>query len=255
MTDLGLQARCLSRPPRCSSGRVSTTRSSAVRNFSATIACFHQSTAFSHCWPARCPFRGLHPRRSQDRATLQSSRLVLAHVSTKLRGAPRSSRATHSELHAYPLRSASCPLHTHHHHHHSRSHSHSHSTLTSAECCAFCAHGTGIGVYTAAHPLGPWVEQSQIGCAEKVPLGCGCGFPLPRVYNISCPSKVAATTFAQQNSVIVTGTATIPLREFHSDALPPRPNGLFWFVFSRVPCFVPPHISASMTSDLSFLTP
>ena len=60
-----------------------------------------------------CPFRGLHPRRSQDRAPLQRSRLVLAHVSTKLRGAPRSSRATHSELHAYPLRSASCPLHTH----------------------------------------------------------------------------------------------------------------------------------------------
>lgn len=73
------------------------------------------------------------------------------------------------------------------------------------QCCAFCAHGTGIGVYTATHPLGPWVEQAQIGCAEKVPLGCGCGMPLPGVYNTSCRRGVAATTFAQQNSVIVTG--------------------------------------------------
>ena len=107
------------------------------------------------------------------------------------------------------------------------------------QCCAFCAHGAGIGVYTAADPLGPWTDRGNIGCARRaggrggegqggggggggggdgafgggeggtgLPLGCGCGAnggPVGPIYNLTCPAGVQATTFAQQNSVIVTG--------------------------------------------------
>jgi hypothetical protein len=30
-------------------------------------------------------------------------------------------------------------------------------------CCCFCESGSNIGVYVAAHPLGPWTKQGEIG--------------------------------------------------------------------------------------------
>ena len=75
------------------------------------------------------------------------------------------------------------------------------------KCCAFCAHGSGIGVYSAPAPLGPWQDHGNIGCAETVPSGCGCGMPMPSryPYNVTCPAPPTAITRAQQNSVILTG--------------------------------------------------
>ena len=44
-------------------------------------------------------------------------------------------------------------------------------------CCCFCSKGSGIGVYTASHPLGPWKYHNNVGCLANVTLtnGCGCG--------------------------------------------------------------------------------
>ena len=44
-------------------------------------------------------------------------------------------------------------------------------------CCCFCGHGSGIGVYTAPHPLGPWMYHNNVGCLANTTLtdGCGCG--------------------------------------------------------------------------------
>merc|ERR1711918_129906 len=44
-------------------------------------------------------------------------------------------------------------------------------------CCCFCGHGSGIGVYTARSPLGPWTYHNNIGCLTNISLtmGCGCG--------------------------------------------------------------------------------
>eukprot|EP01052_Picozoa_sp_SAG31_P010304 SAG31_NODE_561_length_14087_cov_5.151405_6_plen_322_part_00 len=45
-------------------------------------------------------------------------------------------------------------------------------------CCAFCAHGSGIGVWTSSGtPLGPWKPQGNIGCdstAIAEQQFCGC---------------------------------------------------------------------------------
>jgi hypothetical protein len=76
-------------------------------------------------------------------------------------------------------------------------------------CCAFCAHGAGIGVYTASAPLGPWVAHGNIGCKEQLPSGCTCGLPVPALYNLTCPAKPVAVTYAQQNSVIMTGNGEV----------------------------------------------
>ena len=35
------------------------------------------------------------------------------------------------------------------------------------KCCAFCAQGSGIGVWSAAHPLGPWTSHANIGCSGE----------------------------------------------------------------------------------------
>ena len=71
------------------------------------------------------------------------------------------------------------------------------------ECCAFCAHGTGIGVYTAAAPLGPWTFHENIGCNQTVSPQCGCGMSVPPALTngTQCP-RAQAVTYAQQNSVI-----------------------------------------------------
>lgn len=44
-------------------------------------------------------------------------------------------------------------------------------------CCCFCGHGSGIGVYTASHPLGQWSYNGNVGCLANTNLtkGCGCG--------------------------------------------------------------------------------
>lgn len=74
------------------------------------------------------------------------------------------------------------------------------------QCCAFCAHGAGIGVYSAPRPLGPWTSHGNVGCSDDVPDTCGCALPVPAVYNTTmCPKGIGAVTFAQQNSVIVVG--------------------------------------------------
>jgi hypothetical protein len=74
------------------------------------------------------------------------------------------------------------------------------------KCCAFCAHGTGIGVYSAPAPLGAWTYHENIGCVGGEPkAGCGCGMAEQPKYNVSCPAPPVAVTRAQQNSVILTG--------------------------------------------------
>eukprot|EP00043_Microstomoeca_roanoka_P006211 m.61088 g.61088 ORF g.61088 m.61088 type:complete len:425 (-) comp13322_c0_seq2:21-1295(-) len=43
-------------------------------------------------------------------------------------------------------------------------------------CCCFCSEGSGIGVYTATSPLGPYMSRGNIGCSypgPKGPMGCG----------------------------------------------------------------------------------
>jgi beta-xylosidase len=39
--------------------------------------------------------------------------------------------------------------------------------LTTGHCCCFCFQGSGMIVYTAEHPLGPWSKQ-----AGQADLGC-----------------------------------------------------------------------------------
>jgi hypothetical protein len=46
------------------------------------------------------------------------------------------------------------------------------------KCCAFCAHGSGIGVWTSSGtPLGPWTPRGNIGCTSAAIAKqqfCGC---------------------------------------------------------------------------------
>jgi hypothetical protein len=46
------------------------------------------------------------------------------------------------------------------------------------KCCAFCAHGSGIGVWTSSGtPLGPWTPRGNIGCSSAAIAQqqfCGC---------------------------------------------------------------------------------
>ena len=85
------------------------------------------------------------------------------------------------------------------------------------KCCAFCAHGSGIGVWTSGGtPLGPWEPQGNIGCSDPALADqqfCGCGYPIPpelNPANRSCPasasgvaaSRAGSVSHAQQNSVI-----------------------------------------------------
>jgi len=65
-------------------------------------------------------------------------------------------------------------------------------------CCCFCGHGSGIGVYTAAHPLGPWVYHDNVGCTKPTTPGCGCGMNHGGCGNVYGNSL----TKAQQNYVI-----------------------------------------------------
>eukprot|EP00750_Incisomonas_marina_P024323 INCI5106.1.p1 GENE.INCI5106.1~~INCI5106.1.p1 ORF type:complete len:541 (-),score=63.93 INCI5106.1:109-1731(-) len=76
------------------------------------------------------------------------------------------------------------------------------------ECCCFCGHGSGIGVYTASAPLGPWTYHENIGCAhsgknfEPQP-GCGCGMNGGSPPELHCPAEYGSSvTKAQQNFVI-----------------------------------------------------
>lgn len=66
-------------------------------------------------------------------------------------------------------------------------------------CCCFCQAGSGIGVYTASHPIGPWTYHNNVGCTGGEPTpGCGCG-----MNHGSCPKlEGTAVTKAQQNFVI-----------------------------------------------------
>jgi hypothetical protein len=70
------------------------------------------------------------------------------------------------------------------------------------KCCAFCSSGSGIGVYTADHPLGPYTKQTNIGCTSQPQPGCGCGgAPYTKDPNRNC-TAIPAVTQAQQNFVI-----------------------------------------------------
>lgn len=70
------------------------------------------------------------------------------------------------------------------------------------KCCAFCASGSGVGVYTATSPLGPYTYQLNVGCPTEPVGGCGCGgAPWTPDPNKSCP-VMPSVTKAQQNFVI-----------------------------------------------------
>eukprot|EP01051_Picozoa_sp_SAG22_P009466 SAG22_NODE_792_length_7198_cov_1.752641_2_plen_449_part_00 len=82
------------------------------------------------------------------------------------------------------------------------------------KCCAFCAQGSGIGVWSAPKPLGPWSVRGNIGCSGgPLPADCGCGMPPPTHFMPSnasaagcaaavAKSKAHSVSHAQQNSVI-----------------------------------------------------
>ena len=79
------------------------------------------------------------------------------------------------------------------------------------ECCCFCAFGSGIGVYTASHPLGPWrSHEANIGCSATDPPkpGCGCGMHGGSPAPLQCANlEGTSVTKAQQNFVIPFHTA------------------------------------------------
>eukprot|EP00045_Choanoeca_perplexa_P018429 m.291442 g.291442 ORF g.291442 m.291442 type:complete len:378 (-) comp17816_c0_seq6:185-1318(-) len=69
--------------------------------------------------------------------------------------------------------------------------------------CCFCPLGSGINVYTASRPLGPYTLQGNVGCQASVPVGCTCNntrgyIPPP---SRTCPS-VPPVTQAQQNVIV-----------------------------------------------------
>jgi hypothetical protein len=66
-------------------------------------------------------------------------------------------------------------------------------------CCCFCTYGSGIGVYTATAPLGPWTYHNNVGCLANTTLapGCGCG-----MVSGTCDNVGQSLTKAQQNYVI-----------------------------------------------------
>jgi hypothetical protein len=70
-------------------------------------------------------------------------------------------------------------------------------------CCCFCGHGSGIGVYTAAHPLGPYTYHNNVGCTTNTSLspGCGCGMD-HSIAGGTCDFYGDSLTTAQQNFVI-----------------------------------------------------
>jgi hypothetical protein len=70
------------------------------------------------------------------------------------------------------------------------------------KCCAFCSTGSGVGVYTATQPLGPYTYHLNVGCPTEPAEGCGCGgAPYTRDPNKSC-AVLPTVTKAQQNFVI-----------------------------------------------------
>ena len=96
-------------------------------------------------------------------------------------------------------------------------------------CCCFCGQGSGIGVYSASTPLGPWRYHDNVGCLANTTLtnGCGCGmnhdinmqtgrttnlpsFPAGKARGVTATTAAATTcnfygdslTKAQQNFVI-----------------------------------------------------
>jgi hypothetical protein len=70
-------------------------------------------------------------------------------------------------------------------------------------CCCFCGHGSGIGVYTATHPLGPYTYHDNVGCTANTTLtpGCGCGMN-HNTKEGKCDNYGKSLTKAQQNFVI-----------------------------------------------------
>jgi hypothetical protein len=69
-------------------------------------------------------------------------------------------------------------------------------------CCCFCGHGSGIGVYTAAHPLGPYTYHDNVGCGNTtLTPGCGCGMN-HNTKEGKCNNYGKSLTKAQQNFVI-----------------------------------------------------
>jgi len=57
-------------------------------------------------------------------------------------------------------------------------------------CCCFCSRGSGIGVYTAHTPLGPWTYHDNVGCQANTSLtpGCGCGKSIRNTTYLLCRS-------------------------------------------------------------------
>ena len=88
------------------------------------------------------------------------------------------------------------------------------------KCCCFCGHGSGIGVYTAPRPLGPWTYHDNIGCTADPKPGCGCGMNDPDAA-LHCDALYGkSVTKAQQNFVmpVQTSTGTVLVWYVH----PPR---------------------------------
>ena len=71
-------------------------------------------------------------------------------------------------------------------------------------CCCFCGQGSGIQIYTAMHPLGPWTYHNNIGCTKPTSSHCGCG-----MNHDGCEVNYgSAVTRAQQNFVMPVMSST-----------------------------------------------
>jgi|TARA_B110000977_G_scaffold131713_1_gene167789 hypothetical protein len=70
-------------------------------------------------------------------------------------------------------------------------------------CCCFCYQGSGMFVFTAPHPLGPWTQQSQPLSAGLVDLGCTANAetPTPKTNPMGKTLPLTATVTSGQGCV------------------------------------------------------
>jgi len=115
------------------------------------------------------------------------------------------------------------------------------------QCCCFCGQGSNIGVYAAAHPLGPWMHVSEVGTAANGTF----------------------ITRAQANFVLLV-TATSPSEGAHSDApafiwigdnWQSAPDGVkahdyqYWTPLQWNESSTPPRVKALEWVDQFYVTP
>ena len=84
-------------------------------------------------------------------------------------------------------------------------------------CCCFCGHGSGIGVYTSLHPLGPWEYHRNVGCESNVTLstGCGCGMD----HSLNENAKETEQKNSEIQHILANGGAVGATCNYYGDSL------------------------------------